>query len=183
MPIQIVDSLVKWFSLLYRIHSVYRAFFSCDESKYSLGDHSDSHSGSLEISINAIDLISDGISTSVPTDIYISTNYDLVYSLDPVDLLESIVTENPVPSFDRDNPLDEDFKIRHITSKSSDNTNASTNEEFHNSDTIRSQLDTGARVSLSDLKYIIHHYRPYISEFRLPIQLISVLDTSKSTLP
>ena len=67
-------------------------FFSREESKYSLDDHSESHSGSIDISINAINLIPDGILTSVPMEIYVSTNYYSVDSLDPVYSSKSFVT-------------------------------------------------------------------------------------------
>ena len=83
--------------------------------------------------------------------IYISTNYYSLDSLDPLTSLDSFVTENPYPSFNRDNPLSEDFKIHRITSKSSDNTTYSTTKERRNADTIRSQLDTGADVSSQTL--------------------------------
>ena len=63
-----------------------------EESEYSLDKHYKSHSGSIEIAINAINLIPDIISTSVPTDIYISTNDDSIDSLDPVNSLYSFDT-------------------------------------------------------------------------------------------
>ena len=59
-------------------------FLSWNEYKYYLDDHFNSHSGSIDISTNAIDLITAGISTSVPTDIYISTNDNSVDSSDTV---------------------------------------------------------------------------------------------------
>ena len=61
--------------------------------------------------------------------------------------LDSFVTENPYPSFDRDNTLAEDFKIHRITSKYLDNNTASTTEERQNADNIRAQLGTCAKVS------------------------------------
>ena len=60
---------------------------------------------------------------------------------------DSFVTENPYPSFDRDNTLAEDFKIHRITSKYLDNNTASTTEERQNADNIRAQLGTCAKVS------------------------------------
>ena len=77
MSIQSVDSLIKWVSILYRRHSYYGAIFlSWEKYKYSLDDPYESHPGYIETDINAIDLIPDGISTSVTTDIYIYTNDD-----------------------------------------------------------------------------------------------------------
>ena len=80
-------------------------------------------------------------------DIYISTDDDSVDSSNPVNSSYSFVTENPDTSFDRDNPLVEDSTIHRITSKYLDATTSSTAEECHNADTIRVQLDTGAKVS------------------------------------
>ena len=71
----------------------------------------ESHSWSIEIDINVINLISYVISTSVSTDIYISNNDGSVDSLDPFSSQVSFVTENPDHSFDRDNPLAEYFKF------------------------------------------------------------------------
>ena len=47
-------------------------FFKWEESKYPLDEHSESHYGSIDISINEIDLIPAVDSTSVPTYIYVS---------------------------------------------------------------------------------------------------------------
>ena len=58
---------------------------SWEESKYPLDDHSESHYGSIDISINEIDLIPDGIPTSFPIDTYIYTSGDSVESQDPVE--------------------------------------------------------------------------------------------------
>ena len=138
---------------------------SWEESKYSLGDHSESHYVSIDMAINAIDLIPAGVSTSVNTDIYISSGDDSVYSSDPVEILDYFVTENPDTSFDSDKSLTEDFKIHRITSKYSDKTTASTTYELHTADTIREQLDTGTKVSFTNLKYILHNYIPYTSNF------------------
>ena len=55
-------------------------FLSWEESRYPLDDHSESHYGSIDISINVIDTIPAGISTSFPTEIFISTNDDSVES-------------------------------------------------------------------------------------------------------
>ena len=81
------------------------------------------------------------------TDIYFPTDDDSVDSYDPVNSPDYFVTENLDPSFDRDNPLVEDSTIHRITSKYLDATTSSTAEERHNADTIRAQLDTGAKVS------------------------------------
>ena len=116
-------------------------------------------------------------------DIFISINDDSVDSSDTVNSPDSFVTEKPYPSFGRDNLLAEDFKINRITSKYSDTTNSSTAEELHNADIIRSQMDTGAKVSCNKLKYIIHNYRKYTSKFLWPIRLTVSIDTSKNTLP
>ena len=62
----------------------------------------------------------------VPTDIYISTGDDSVDSLDTVESSDSFVIENPDPSFDKDSPLAEGFKIHCIASKYLDTTTAST---------------------------------------------------------
>ena len=78
---------------------------------------------------------------------------------------DSFVTENPYPSFDRDNTLAEDFKIHRITSKYWYSTTYSTTEERHNAYTINEQLDTGAKVYCTNLKYIINNYKPYKSKF------------------
>ena len=135
------------------------------ESKYSLDDQSESHSGYIYIYINSIDIIPDEISTSVPTYIYISTYDDSVDPLDPVNSSESFVTENLNPSFDRYNLLAEYFKIRRIISKSLDTTTNSTNKYHHNSDTRSAKLDTDAKFSCINLKYILHNYKPYTSNF------------------
>ena len=88
MPIQIVDILIKWGSLLSRGHSVYGEFLlSWEESKYTLDDHYRSHSGSIYIAINEIDIIPDGSLISVTKDIYISTNDYSLYSLDTMNSL------------------------------------------------------------------------------------------------
>ena len=70
-------------------------------------------------------------------DIYMSTDDYSVYPSYPVNSFDSFVTENLYPSFDRDNPLAEDFKIHRITSKSSDKTTYSATEGRHGADTIR----------------------------------------------
>ena len=158
-------------------------FFSWEESKYSLDNHSDSHSGSIDISINAIYLVPALISTSAPTDIFISTDDNSIDSSDPVNSSDSFVTENPDTYFDRDNLLAKDFGIDRITSKSLDTTTASITEELHNAYTIREKLDTGAKVSCTNIEYILHNYKPYTSKFLLPLQLKATLDTSKSNLP
>ena len=93
--------------------------------KYSLDEHSESHPGSIELYNNAIDIIPFIISTSVPTDIYISNYDDSVYSLDPVNLSDYFVTEKTYHFLNRDNPPAEDFKIHRITSKYLDTNNAS----------------------------------------------------------
>ena len=166
MNIQSVVSLIKLVILLYRKYYAYGAIFvSWEESKYYLDDHSDLHSESINISINAIDITPDVISTLVPTDIYISTNDDSVDYADSINSSESFVTENLDPSFDRDNLLDKEFKIHRITSKSPDNTTASTTGEHHNADTIRAKMDTGAKISCSNPTYIIHNYKPYTYNF------------------
>ena len=134
---------------------------SWEESKCNLDDHSASHPGSIDIFINAINIILDGIPKSVPADIYISTNDNSVDPLGPVNSPDSFVTKNPDPSFDIENPLVEDFKIHRITSKYSDTTTYLTTEGLHNADTIKSQLDTGSKVILTNLRYIIHNYKPY----------------------
>ena len=156
IPIQSVDSLIKWVSLLSRRHSAYRAIFFV------------SHYGYIDIAINAIYLIPAGISNSVPTDIYFSTKDDSVDSSDPVNSSWSFVTENPDPSSNRYKPLVEDSTIHRITSKYLDNTTSSTAKESHNADTIRAQLDTGAKVSWSKFKYITHNFKPYPSKFWCP---------------
>ena len=80
-----VDRIIRWVSLLYIIHQSYQYIFLLWEKyKYSLDEHPKAHPGSIDIAINAIDLIPYGISTSVPTDIYISTNDYSVDYLDPV---------------------------------------------------------------------------------------------------
>ena len=112
-------------------------FLSWQVSKYSLDEHYESHPGSIDIDINEIYLIPYGITISVPTYIYISTNNDSLYSLDTVNLSELFVTENSDPSFDRYNPLAEDFKIHRTTSKYPDTNTASTTEYIHNNDTTR----------------------------------------------
>ena len=59
-------------------------FLSGEESKYSFHDQSESHTGSIDIAINAINIIPDNILISVPTDIYIYTDNDSVDYSDPV---------------------------------------------------------------------------------------------------
>ena len=61
------------------------SFFSWEESKYYVDDQPESHPGSIYIAINETNLIPAGISTSVTTDIYISTYDDSVESSDTVD--------------------------------------------------------------------------------------------------
>ena len=106
MPIQGIDSLIKRVVLFSRRHSYHISIFlSWGKSKYFFDDHSESHSGYINIAINAIDIIPAEISTSVPTRIYISTDdYSLEY-LDPVNSLDYFVIKNPYPYFNRDKPL------------------------------------------------------------------------------
>ena len=59
----------------------------------------------------------------------------------------------------------EDLKIHHITSKYLGVTTTCTTKERHNADTIREKMDTDAKVSCTNLKYIIHNYKPYTSKF------------------
>ena len=75
----------------------------------------------MDIAINTINLIPSGISTSVPTDIYISTDDNLVDPSYRAKSLDSFVTVNQYPSFDREKKIYEDFKVYCITSKYSDN--------------------------------------------------------------
>ena len=82
-----------------------------------------------------------------------------------------------------DNTLAKDFKTHRITSKYLDNTDASTTEERHNYDTIRAQLDIDTKGSYTNLKFIIHDYKTYTSNFQCPIRLTAALNNSKSTLP
>ena len=130
-----------------------------------------------------MDLIPDVISAPVPTYIYISTDDDSVYSLDQVNSSEAFVTENPDLFLDGYNPLAEDLKIHCITSKYLDTTASSTTEERHNADIISAQLGIGVKDSCTNLKYIIHYYKPYTSNFLCPSRLTVPLDTSESTLP
>ena len=120
---------------------------SWDKSKYYLDEQPESLSRSIDIATNAIDLIPYGIPTSVPIDIYISTDDDSVNSSYPVNSSDFFVIEIPYSSFDKYNLPAEYFKMHRITSKSSDTNTVSTTEEFHNADTIKAQLDTGSKVS------------------------------------
>ena len=52
-----------------------------------------------------------------PTDIYISTDDNLVYYPDTVNSSDSFVTDNPDPYFYRDNSRAKDIKIHRIASK------------------------------------------------------------------
>ena len=103
-------------------------FFKWEESKYPLDDHSESHSGYIYISINAINIIPYGISTSVPMVIYASTDDYSADSLDTVYSLESFVTEKPDTSLDRDKPISQYIKFHCTSSKISANTSASITE-------------------------------------------------------
>ena len=48
---------------------------------------------------------------------------------------------------------------------------------------IKAHLDTGAKVTVSNLKYILHNYKPYTCSFKCPVRLIGAIDKTNVVYP
>ena len=135
-------------------------------------DDEDSRAAALA-SINAVDFVQNcGNSTSIPIDIPCESRG--VFSLDD----PNFDRDNPTvddPNFDRDNPevaLD-DCYVRRLVPEDP----LAADTYFQQG--IRAQLDTGARVSCTNQKHLLHEYRPYNSSRPCPIRLTAAIDGSK----
>ena len=119
---------------------------------------------------------------SIPTDIKVIDHTDPYES--PEDDPDPPV-ENPDPSFDRNNPLSHSrvtktlplssiVPIQHPIAP-------------YDPDAIQGQFDTGAGVSCTNMKYLLHGYKPFTKMHPSPIQMSAALDkTDKqraSTIP
>jgi hypothetical protein len=94
---------------------------------------------------------------------------------DPFDSQEDDpILDNPDPSFYRDKPYS------HIlTAKLPMNSIAPQQHPFpYYPDEIRGQLDTGAGVSCTNLKYVLHDYHPFTSQYPSPIRMTAAIDKS-----
>ena len=138
----------------------------------------ESCSGLAEIQASAIDLFSVNSNTlSIPTDIQIIDYTDPDESLE-----DDPPLKNPDPSFDRDNPsrVPKDLPLNSI---------APSQHPFapYDPDAIRGQFDTGAGVSCTNLKYLLHGYRPFTKQHPSPITMSAAIDKSDqqtaSTVP
>ena len=132
----------------------------------------ESCSGLAKIQVSAINLFSVHSNTlSIPTDIRI---------LDHTDQDEDPPVENPDPSFDCDNPP-------RITKVLPMNSIASRQHPFapYDPDAIRGQFDTGAGVSCTNMKYLLHGYKPFTKWHPSPITMSAAIDKSdtSSTVP
>ena len=48
---------------------------------------------------------------------------------------------------------------------------------------IKAHLDTGAKVTVSNLQYILHNYKPYTRSFKCPVQLVGAIDEANVVYP
>jgi hypothetical protein len=100
--------------------------------------------------INAVDIISQGITSSIPVDITVSEPLDFDCG-------------NPDPAFDRDNPSIPTLPIQSIT-------------PVYDPDDPRGQLDTGAKASVTNNKNNLHRYREYTKSHPPPVRLTAAID-------
>ena len=49
--------------------------------------------------------------------------------------------------------------------------------------TVRTQIDTGADITCTNLIDIIHNYKPYTKEFPCQLKLISAIDSTDGVYP
>ena len=48
---------------------------------------------------------------------------------------------------------------------------------------VVAHLDTGAKVTVTNLQYILHDYKPYTESFKCPVRLIGAIDKSNAIYP
>ena len=150
------------------------------EPTHDLVPDNQSCSGFAQIQVCAVDFFSEhSMHPSIPTDIRITNYSDPNES--PVD--DSIITSLD-PSFDCNNPspslltkilpLNLIIPSQHPIAP-------------YNIDPIRGQFDTGAGVSCTNQKYLLHGYKPFTKAYPSPIQNRADIDKSDkqtaSTIP
>ena len=124
-------------------------------------DDGDDSLAAASVTINAVDVVQTCENdTSISLDIPCESG--CVFSFDD-------------PNFDRDNPENaiDDCSVRRLVP--ADPLAADT----YFQQGIRAQLDTGAKVSCTNQKHLLHDYKPYNSSRPCPIRLTAAIDGSK----
>ena len=75
-----------------------------------------------------------------------------------------------------------DLDIGAIHKREPDNGDDREQEEL-DIEVFRAQIDTGASVSVTNLKHMLHHYRPYNRDRKSPIKLSGAVDCSDAVVP
>ena len=119
------------------------------ESTHTSTPEDESCSGLAEVQIRAVNFsLANSMQPSIPSDIRLIAD-----STEPDPPLE-----NPDPSFDRDNPS----RITRVLPLNSISPSQHTFAPY-DPDAIRGQFDTGAGVSCTNLKYLLHGYKSSLS--------------------
>ena len=90
--------------------------------------------------------------------------------------------DNPDPDFDRDNPGGQETPITKEEILLC-NQEADVDQEDIDPNKIRAQIDTGAKVSVTNLRHALHNYRKYGKKHRSPITLSGAIDEDTVARP
>ena len=111
--------------------------------------------------------------------------YDMDEETDNRDEATDPILENPDPDFDRDNPIngiqEEDTPIEYATDEAEDV--PIDNDALIDPNAMRAQIDTGAKVSVTNLKYALHGYKEYGENKKSPICLTGAIDSNLKINP
>ena len=132
------------------------------------------------MNLNAINVFDSSGSSPIPTDIHL-------ISLDD-NSVDEFETADQSPVYDTDDPhsrhLDYDNSPRHLDYDDSPSPIADpydwTNDDI---DDDRALIDTGAMVTCTGTKHIIHNFKAYTKLKRCPICLKAALSTNCSVIP
>eukprot|EP00536_Pseudo-nitzschia_multiseries_P004809 jgi/Psemu1/10927/gm1.10927_g len=123
--------------------------------------------------IGAVDLLPrDSLQSSIPIDVY--CDMESLEVTTPV--LESHLETNGDPNFDRDNPIPD--VINHVKNLIPSDPIAAA---AYFQQGVKAHIDTGAKVSCTNLKHILHGYKPYTKLRKCLVRLTAAIGGKAAT--
>ena len=125
------------------------------------------------MNLNAVEVFEPMGYSPIPTDICLVGTDD--NSIDEFD------TQEQSPVYDTDDPTQTKYPVDYANSPC--DATDTYNWQDDNVDDVRALIDTGAMVTCTGLKSIIHLYKAYTKLHPCPIRLKAALDTNQSVVP